>query len=353
MDGLNPSRAYQWSKCPGSYRLSEGITDTIKSDIALKGLAAHKIAASSAPHSFINTLVEGVLVDSELANDAQNYLDYLNSHIGFIWQYERQIVASSIHPQCRGTIDAISINENEIHIVEFKYGYRQVRAKENLQMICYYAGILDELRIPDKYLTVHFHVIQPHAENNVWTTQGDSLRGYVNHLYSMAGQVFSRDPFLKAGSHCLYCKGAFKCPALKNAASDIFDTTSSSGITELLAEELGWELTRIVQAQELLKIRGTAIEARLQWLIESGVSVPDYVLEPSEGRLAWKIDTAQIFALGDILGIDLRSDPTPITPTQAKKKGLAKDIVAECSYRPILGKKLKHVKEIDTKWLEI
>jgi hypothetical protein len=63
---------------------------------------------------------------------------------------------------------------------------------------------------------------------------------------------------------------------------------------------------------------------------------------PAYGRETWTVDPATVAATGAAMGVDLVK-PAVITPNQARKAGLAPDVVASLAHTPQAGSKLKPV----------
>jgi hypothetical protein len=79
----------------------------------------------------------------------------------------------------------------------------------------------------------------------------------------------------------------------------------------------------------LLDARVSGIEAQAVAAVKRGALVPFWMMESVPGRLAWNKPEAEVFALGDMLGLDLRKAPEAITPTQAKAAAKAAKVPGE------------------------
>jgi len=69
----------------------------------------------------------------------------------------------------------------------------------------------------------------------------------------------------------------------------------------------------------MLKQRQVALEETAVQMVKNGVIVPGYESRQAYGSLAWNVDAIKA---GDALGVDLRKDPEPITPTQTIQRKL-------------------------------
>lgn len=90
---------------------------------------------------------------------------------------------------------------------------------------------------------------------------------------------------------------------------------------------IGRELRMLKEAEGILKSRISGLEAQTENMLRAGTHVPFWAMQSTPGRLGWNRPAVEIFMLGDMLGKNLRSDPEPITPTQAIKAGMPADLV--------------------------
>lgn len=108
----------------------------------------------------------------------------------------------------------------------------------------------------------------------------------------------------------------------------------------LSVEALSIELRVVQRIKNLLTYRETGLIAQAESIIKSGNLVPGWTLQQGQGRATWTRPAAEIFTLGDMMGIDLRAEPTPITPAAARKRGLDPSILAAYSAAGDSGAKL-------------
>ena len=76
-------------------------------------------------------------------------------------------------------------------------------------------------------------------------------------------------------------------------------------------------------------------------LCKQGTKLPGWEARTVAGNLSWTVDALQI---GDAMGVDLRTPAKPITPTQAKDRGLlSEDVLKSLAARKSGGITLKRV----------
>ena len=205
-------------------------------------------------------------------------------------------------------------------------------AFQNWQLINYVAGING---LTDQETEIDMAVIQPrafHRDGPVrrWRVTAAELSGYISRLADAASVAVSPNPTANSTPEgCEHCRGRRACEALQRAAYVAADKGQHYAPLDLSPHALGLELRTLKRAQSLLNARITGLEAQTEAAIKSGTLVPFWILDSVPGRLSWTKPPAEIFALGDMLGLKLQKDPEPITPTQAKAAAKAAKVSGE------------------------
>jgi hypothetical protein len=88
----------------------------------------------------------------------------------------------------------------------------------------------------------------------------------------------------------------------------------------------------------MLDARIDDITASLVSRLREGQEVPIYKLKPSQGRRKWVIDDVEVLNIGEINGIDLTA---AVTPSEAERRGLDRDIIEDITNRESLGFRLE------------
>lgn len=361
---LAPSSAFRWVRCALAPALEAAYPETEASPASLEGAAAHwvnEMLLRGCPASLDMQAPNGVGVTREMLEGAELVRDDIADTLGPDWAQrlviEQRVNIPRVHPTHNwGTPDyrAWSRMNNGrlcLHVWDYKYGQGIVEAFENWQLIDYAAGILDEAgAVDDRELVVDLVVIQPRAFHRNgpvrrWRVLASDLRGYINNLSNAAAEATSGLPrATPTPEGCKHCLGRHACEALQREAYSAAGVARHYGALELSPHALGLELRTLKQAQELLAARVTGIEAQVVASIKRGVGVPFWAMESVPGRLAWNKPAAEVFALGDMLGLDLRKEAEPITPTQAKAaakpKGLPGELFDAYASRPVGAAKL-------------
>ena len=237
-----------------------------------------------------------------------------------------------IHPESWGSVDCYAYNAKAriLYVWDYKYGYGLVEAFENWQLINYTVGILDSLGVQDDRVTVRMTVIQPrapHPEGPIrrWVVKGSDLRPHANQLHAAAHEALGPNPAIRSGDHCKNCTARHACPAAHKAALFAVDVTDRAEPYELDEAAIGLQLTVLKRAAKAIECRLTALETQAEGKIRAGGMIPGWAMERgAAGKLAWTKPDGEVLALGNLLGIELSK---PMTPTQAGKAGLPKELI--------------------------
>jgi hypothetical protein len=276
------------------------------------------------------------VVDEEILLATAVYVNTVLSiapHAGL--QVEKALRIPRVHSDCFGTPDSwyYDVSTGVLHIFDYKYGWGIVEAFENWQAICYYAGILDILGIPDQHIRVIIHIVQPrpyHPEGAArrWEVWAGDLRAHVNQLSNAAHAALAPEPAYCSGKQCRYCKGRHVCLASDQAASYSVDISTTAPPRELTNEELGIALAIYRRAYKALEYRITGLEAQGLELARAGKQIPGQRIGHGKGSTVWTKPVGEVIALGELLEKDLRKPESVITPKQAIDKGIDKSIIS-------------------------
>lgn len=350
-----PSSADRIVNCTGSLQLEARYPEDEESEQAREGTAAHWALAevlSSRAVAEGQIAPNGVVLTREMVEAAESVLRYVLACIAAhgeqpsIYRVEQRVgPGSRLPPAMWGTPDLVMFfpTANVLYILDFKFGFDWVEVFENWQLVAYLALVLDALEIDglqEQNMQVRLVIDQPRSYHpdgprRDWTLPAASdARALVNILAGKVEESLGPNARLSVGEHCDNCRARHACPALLQAGNKGRDRSRAATPFDLTPQALGLELADLRRAIKLLEARETGLAAQAQALIEGGGRVPFWSVERKPGRLAWTADAAQVFALGDMLGLDLRKAPEPITPTQAKEKGLDDEVLKAYAERP-------------------
>ena len=332
-----PSGAGGWVYCHGKPTMEAGFADTSSKE-ADEGTFAHEVAAK--------LLITGEVLpgaSAEMLNHVQVYIDDIKNTMASIDNTLLSVEESVSIPriQSDGTPDSwcLDINNRILYIWDLKYGWGLVEVFENWQLICYVIGILNSLAGNlEQQLTICMRIVQPrpyHEDGPIreWRFPATDLRAYANKLEHAAALARSADPLIKTGSWCRDCLALYSCKNAVAAGMNAVDVIGKISINICDPAGIGQTLTILSRAKELVNQLETAFKAQGLEAIKKGGSVPGWMASSGVGSLEWDTPDDQIFALGELMDIDLKKPTAPITPTQAIAKKMPEDMIKTLSKR--------------------
>ncbi len=366
---LGASGASRWMACPGSVRLSAGITDE-GSDAASTGTAAHKLAEDCMsfnmdPWQFIGAdVTTGEILDLATEDKPPSYCDknmadavfyYLNELEAWHPQasrrqdncwIEKKFYCPTIHSKFFGTSDFIFYDEPKrtLHVWDYKHGVGiVVDTYDNPQLKYYASGALEELGLWLGVDKVVLHIVQPRAYHYKGPHRHceigiDVLDAWVNDdLIPAMDKAVESDEII-FGDHCRFCPARTgQCPAVLEALTEyeeIMTEAEERGVAELTPAQLG----RILELSELTKPIVKAVSTTIFHKLSHGVEVPGCKLVPARKNREFKKGAEK--AAMDTFGPKAMTVPAFKTPAQIDALPLGVAFTARWAYKPDGGLKV-------------
>lgn len=344
MLSLTATELQRFMECNGSIYLEKINPVNIDRTVADEGDAAHwfieqVFKGNNTQEELINKKApNGVFITEEMVDNCQEYLNAIlnqgsveidTSHNGTNWQI-------------RGRADHIYNEENKLYISDFKYGWRIVEPKVNYTLISHAIGWLRN-NGTNNIDTFIFRIYQPrpyHPEGYVreWMINLDELINLCDSLdYALNNPINT----CKTGLHCYKCPSITNCIAAQKSISNCIDTADKAFNSEVNNIDLSKILDEIKKAIFLLEQNETAYIDLATARIKKGEIINNYCLQNNLGRTRWK-DTVTPELLEGITGKTF-SKKTLITPNQAEKAGVSKDVINMWCETPNKGIKLARV----------
>ena len=365
---LSPSSAARWIPCPGSVALSRDIPGT-SSSFADEGTAAHELAAKclidgSSTQDCIGLVITvngtDYTVDAEMADYVGGYVKRIRDlveSLGGELLGEQRLDISGItgEEDAGGTSDAVILLDDEIIIVDLKYGQGvQVDAEDNPQLGIYALAAIEKYDILGTVERVRMIIDQPrkhHYSEAVMTVEelqafkatvqeaamrcGAALRFYDNYKEL-------HDKYLNPGEkQCKFCPAKATCPKLRDAVTtevwgttaataDDFDNLGAIPDTLTAAVEqvegglggdvdawLGAAMSKVGLVEDWCK----AIRAEVERRLLAGTDIPGHKLvEGRRGARAWaNAEEVEATLKAMRLKVEQMYDLKLISPTTAEK----------------------------------
>ena len=179
---LPPSSAARVIQCPASLFMCSQFPETDDNPKALEGTQAHEVNVAMWTGQPIPSFAT-----EEMLEGAEMWCETLGARTDVY--YEQVVDCSQIHPDNWGTPDAWAYDEMTatLHVWDYKFGHRHVKAFENWQLINYAAGIWTSggYNVSNFELTI----VQPrsyHADGPVrsWSVDRVQMEGYISVSYT-------------------------------------------------------------------------------------------------------------------------------------------------------------------------
>lgn len=274
---LAPSASQRWLNCPGSVALSDLVPPRPSGPAAQEGTEIHELAAQ--------TLLARVLGGTDpmgCGND--EWTAVVDTYVGAVSEQMQGLdraelfverLVDPLIPQCKGTADAIVLDDDEVRVIDLKTGRMPVSA-DSPQLRIYGLGAL---ALRPRARRVRLVIVQPRLERiDTHDMLADDLRGWrVEVALPAARTALSPGaPFSPSEEACRWCPAAGMCRAQTEwvLSQDFGDDPST-----MSAVELAEALERVDQIEQWAgQVRAAAVE-HAEW-----EQLPGWELADGRGR---------------------------------------------------------------------
>lgn len=307
---LSASAAHRWLECPGSVGMSINI-ERSQSEAASEGTLAHEVV-----EFLLNNKNMQYATSNDMLEYCQDFVNYIRSIPGTIhselkldYSWVTSIKEINGEPDSFGTSDVVIVGDNELHIVDFKYGMTKVSAQQNMQLFLYAMGAKMQF-FRGKKPKIFCHIHQPRIDwVDVWEVP-DNIYDLTAKIYNSARQVEAGindvGSYLKSGSHCQWCPARGSCMELNKDMMDFFDVHHVKATPETFAKVL---------SQKKMMINWLdAVEEAALMCAKDGKDIPGYILKDGrKGNRKWTVDELP-------LPEDVTYKKVMLTPAEVEKK---------------------------------
>ena len=358
---LGASGSYRWlpppygGGCEASPTLSSGVDDP-ESEYAALGTAAHTLAAQCLENDADAWVLLGVprhneiAPDKDMADAVQVYLDAVRrAHPGRgqgnTW-IERRFHCPSVHSLFFGTADLVHLENDTLHVWDYKHGAGiVVEVQQNPQLMYYAVGALTDLNLWAKVLKVVLHIAQPrgwHSSGPIrdWSISTHDLWKWTHDtLVPAMNRVEAGSSITRSGEHCRFCPARYRaCPQLAKDANELEalmkTMNDSGGAPHLTNEQVG----RLLTLGETLKIAAKAARETGFARAEKGGIIPGWKLAQARSNREWK-ESAEV-AARDKFSDRAFTLPELKSPAGIDELPLGKEFTSEYAFKPNAGLQL-------------
>lgn len=347
---LSASGSSRWLACTGSVKAESTLPNTTTT-FAMEGTTAHALAdlclndTRITPEQFIGELIDGYIVDEEMADHVAAYVAYVKSFSG-IHFYEVRVDFSEWIPNGFGTSDAIVIDEKAktVHVIDLKYGKGlPVDAENNSQGMLYALGVLSEYSFIYDMNNVVIHIYQPRIKNySSWSISANDLLKWAEWAKQRAEEALRDDaPRTPSDKACQWCKAKATCKALLDHTHKIImhdfdelDNVKPDTLTDR-------ELKVVMDNAKLIKSWLDAVESHIFDKLNNGEAFDGYKLVEGRSSRAWINEEETAKVLSEKLSADEMFKHTLISPAAAEKllktqKSILEGLVMKSEGKPTL-----------------
>jgi hypothetical protein len=222
---LSPSSAERWYNCPPSARLCEQFPD-LGSVFAAEGTEAHSLCeyllGTALGRPGLTDPRQGLrYYTEEMEECCRGYAAFVLDTVEKLKQKEEKSPCVYVEqgvdlrkfiPESMGTSDCIVIGQNEIVVIDFKYGMHRVPAT-SLQLRLYALGACELFSSLYDFTAVRMAVYQPRIGNvdECSMPVQDLYAWAAGELKERAGCAFRGEGEYAAGEWCRNCRARRRC----------------------------------------------------------------------------------------------------------------------------------------------
>ena len=255
---LSPSSAHRWLNCTASPRLEEHFPDE-GSDYAREGTLAHAYCAKRLKEYLgLPTNEEDAEIDEYADYHTGEMAEYVDTYYTIVLEkynealkrtadakllVEVQLDFSDVIPESFGTSDAVIIADDEMEVIDFKYGKGvKVSATENPQMMIYALGAYNAYSDEYNIKKVRMTIVQPRLDNlSEYELSVRKLKKWTKEvLKPRARAAFDGKGEQMPGDWCRFCKCKGQCRAL--AKKSVETATRFESLDLISNDEMAHEI---------------------------------------------------------------------------------------------------------------
>ena len=317
-----------WVHCPGFARLN--------TEISVPFEATERQIEGTAIHASVARFCTEGKEDAYTAEFGKPFYALVAAdQCGF----ETPLSADWLVSGYRIRIDGWNFKSGVLTVFELKTGWTPVSAVINPTLLIYALTLADHLQPK----SIKLAVFQPRVNKETPETftlgpDPDAYKEWVRKRYAMAKQGAELNP----GPHCGFCPNRAACPALRGSTGVALDFAYGYSAKAPSPGEIGSEIEILRNAAKRIKDRLSGLEQLATHRIERGVPIPGFELTRGWSNRKWRDPDAARYIL-TALGISPENGRI-ISPAQAERRGVSKEIIAELSERKATTPTLTQIK---------
>lgn len=327
--------------CFGSTLMPRAVPQDANREARDKGNAEHWLAeqmfVGSAVAAGAVCPLNNYVITDEMIEAVSTYISALDCG-----ELEIDTSYSGAGWEVRGRADHVVYRGSTLTIDDYKGGYRIIEPARNWTLISHAIGwVIRNETAPDRIL-LRIHQPRPyHSDGPLrkWSCSYEELMGFHHQIATRLSNP--TDELVTGLDHCAKCHALALCPAARQASMNAIDAATIAFDDSLPKDVLTHELETLRMAVGMIENRRDALDELISHRIKGGEVFTGYALERRYGKRKWKAGlTGKALSLA--AGVDLVKDGI-VTPAEAERRGVNKDVVATLVDRPLLDPKLKRI----------
>lgn len=316
----SPSSSTKWLNCANSLAMEIGQPEDGTKDADL-GTDKHELLGmclefgKNAMDYSGHVLKKGHTVNKELADDVQTVIDSTRDRVrSYILlgctvdlRVEQDVPISHITSEgnASGRVDIYLVvlwpdSHASLDVIDAKFGYQEVQAERNSQLMMYAAGTLEKFSLLEEFKNVNLVIEQPLRGNSEWMTTPEEISEFVEYarpraqkaiaihkLVSEGQWALKDEDFNPSEKTCQWCRAKAVCPALRAKVEETIGEgfeTLNADVTALGVDRLAEVFPHLEMIEDWIK----AVRARIEHEVFSGNAVPGVkVVAGKKGNRAW------------------------------------------------------------------
>lgn len=341
--------------CNGSRLMEDFKSSVVVNDIdRSEGIAAHWVIEQVFyKRHTLDELIDrqapnGVFITDEMVENVTPYLESVQDRGAM--EHVTSFVGGGNTPwSISGRADHISAEHGVITITDFKYGWSIVEPENNWTLIAhgigYALGLVHHknVNLERDIKEIKFVIYQPrpyHPSGKV-RTWSITPKDLVEYHKQLDATLTKPSDVLNTSTHCKHCTAMVYCPAFRKAQMNTLEETERVFNDVIDNETLSFMLDNTKRAIDILKQSYDAYSDLATHRLREGQIVTGYAVQNDLTNRQWKDfvtpETVQILTGRDITKKQL------VTPNQAEKAGVAKELIESLCERRNKGFKLVRV----------
>ena len=345
----SPSSLSRVLKCSGSVFLDPEV-ESGDNLYASEGTAAHELwhqcwILGCEPSEFRGKMIEDIVVSADMVEGAELFLRVVQQEadrVGAGKDSSRVILEEKVlHPDDKdrgGTPDCIVLGDEELVVIDYKYGAgRLVLAENNPQLLEYAALAVEHHKL--EHEKVRLVVVQPRRANSEGTVRRhnvtrEAISDHDEALRGVQNCVEFGNVTYEVGNHCWKCPAMGSCNAIHLTAVDLQRTFDGA---DMDAERANQVLAQAEAVKEYLKYTAEWELSRLK----SGGDPVNYVLKEKRSQRRYNLSEDDLTAAAEDAGFTAEScyKKVLLTPNQLKKQ-LSEEFVDQVAPVSVGGLKM-------------